>query len=436
MSDGDANEIARTSQQWDSIEQDRKRIHIPRALPEPLPFLPIQDDGLQCQRDYPRCQFISTSMDVINQHLHKVHQLKKGERTPDEVRKSVRRVCWQKVFCNETGLSHPVHIQSLDPESNEEPDHVSEDVAEQTVSEPQVAVENVEPAPDDQVVQLDYNDGNNNYLLTTWTEYLKGVHFQDLLDVVAAPTESIRYPTEQAVRVIWNTMDSLFRKCLRTVKHCSHSIRMEAARTETLETPRHPLLADMDEDGIQQHVRSWQHILAFIARTQALWVWRARQPKYGRTSRQKEKWTRLWRLAMVNHVDRDSHAGTDDRDLDGWLMSSLEKACLEFCMEFFNQRCRASEYESVLMCAMAVLSRRKSGWHDRKDYANLLSQVARVARFMLVQRALWQDPNARDIIRIWQNPDRLASHPLLSAIDNPSGIEQDSGSLLVFTRHF
>ncbi|KAL1993927.1 hypothetical protein VTN49DRAFT_2596 [Thermomyces lanuginosus] len=430
LSDHDAEEITRTILQWDSIEQDSQRIHIPPTLPEPLPILPIQDNGLKCRRD-PQCPYISTTMRQIEKHWAADHQWPKGKRTPHEVRASVQRVCWQKVFYGEAGISRLVHIESLNPKSSEEPsedpDRVSEVSEEHAVNELPVPAENVEPVPDNQVVQPEYSGSNDWQLLTSCAEYLKGVHIQDLVHVVAAPTEStVHYPTEQGVRAIWKTMDSLVRKCQRTVRHCNLSVRIEAMRTEESETPRHPLLADMDEDRIQQHIRPWQQILTFIARTQIAWRWRARRPKYGMTPRQKQKWKRLWQLAMQGSVGHGSHVGIDDNGLEGWLMSSIEKACLEFCVELLNQPCGANDFNSVLMCALAVLGRKELGWHDSKDYADVLSRVVKVARFMVVQHALWLDPNAREIIRKWQNPDYLACNPLQSPTEQLGKIGENS----------
>jgi hypothetical protein len=70
---------------------------------------------------------------------------------------------------------------------------------------------------------------------------------------------------------------------------------VEAVRSERGQTPYRPLLAYMDEAAIQKHVRPWQQILAFIARTQAPHDWTS--PKYGMTARQRQKWRQLWQLA-------------------------------------------------------------------------------------------------------------------------------------------
>lgn len=42
---------------------------------------------------------------------------------------------------------------------------------------------------------------------------------------------------------------------------------------------------------------------------------------------------------------------------------------------------------------MAVLGQGEAGWRDPESYPPILSRVIKVARFMVVQKALWMDPN-------------------------------------------
>ncbi|KAE8410132.1 hypothetical protein BDV36DRAFT_303077, partial [Aspergillus pseudocaelatus] len=77
---------------------------------------------------------------------------------------------------------------------------------------------------------------------------------------------------------------------------------------------------------------------------------------------------------------------------------------------------------------MAVLGRGEFGWRDPESYPPILSRVIKVARFMIVQQALWLDPNAVQIIETWQQPQRCAEWALRSAIpDIDSAYGSDSG---------
>jgi hypothetical protein len=159
---------------------------------------------------------------------------------------------------------------------------------------------------------------------------------------------------------------------------------VEAIRSEKGQTPHRPLLAYMDEAAIKKHVQPWQQILAFIARTQAPHNWTS--PKYGMTARQRQKWRQLWQLASQapgqpspNHQGSQAALLGDPEDLEAWAMTTIEKACLEFCIELLNQRHRSHEYESILVCAMAVLGQGETGWRDPESYPPILSRVIKVA---------------------------------------------------------
>jgi hypothetical protein len=80
----------------------------------------------------------------------------------------------------------------------------------------------------------------------------------------------------------------------------------------------------------------------------------------------------------------------------------IKKACLEFYIELLNQRYRTHEYESALVYAIAMLGRSEKGWRDADSYSLILSRVIKVARFLLVQKALWMDSDVEDILELWQ----------------------------------
>ena len=50
---------------------------------------------------------------------------------------------------------------------------------------------------------------------------------------------------------------------------------------------------------------------------------------------------------------------------------------------------------------MAVLGRGEQGWRDADSYPPILSRALKVARFLVVQKALWLDPQHWDIIQMW-----------------------------------
>jgi hypothetical protein len=61
---------------------------------------------------------------------------------------------------------------------------------------------------------------------------------------------------------------------------------------------------------------------------------------------------------------------------------------LEFCIALLNQSITRKEYDSLLVCALAVLGVKEDGWKGAEQYPPILLAVIKVARFMVVQQAL------------------------------------------------
>jgi hypothetical protein len=70
--------------------------------------------------------------------------------------------------------------------------------------------------------------------------------------------------------------------------------------------------------------------------------------------------------------------------------------CLEVCIELLNQSQRVHDYECALVCALSVLGVKEGGWRDEDDYPQILSRMIKVARFMVVVKAMRLDPHGYD----------------------------------------
>jgi hypothetical protein len=69
-------------------------------------------------------------------------------------------------------------------------------------------------------------------------------------------------------------------------------------------------------------------------------------------------------------------------------LSRIEKACLRFCIALLDQHITRKEYDSPLVCALAVLGVKEEGWKGAEQYPPILSAMIKVARFMVVQQGL------------------------------------------------
>ncbi|KAL4860531.1 hypothetical protein BDV12DRAFT_204941 [Aspergillus spectabilis] len=384
MKTAEIQPVLQAMQQWRDLIQDPAAVHIPRELDDLLPIIPVHATGMRRRRD-PQCQDIGSCIKTMRKHWSKEHGWTqyphRGHVTAEE--KARGELELQQSYQRPDELPVPASDQ------------------QQIVAQikAQAAADEREAAS--QVIQADeLHDANPWLRMTRWARYLVDVHHQDLLDVVATPDPEKEDRMSRATCVLWNTMEQLARRSQRTVKHCGSGIRMAAVSTMPGQTPHMPLSAYMDEKSIQDHVRPWQQILLFIARTQADWPWRDRKPGYIMTTRQRKTWRKLWQLAVQappspgddNRRSSPDPMETEDDQMQLFIMSPIETACLEFCIELLNQKTKVHEYESALVCSMAVLGRGVQAWLGPESYPPIISRVLKVARFMIVQKALWRDP--------------------------------------------
>jgi hypothetical protein len=196
-------------------------------------------------------------------------------------------------------------------------------------------------------------------------------------------------------------------------------VRLEAIRTEKHQTRFQPLQPYMDEKSISEHVWPWQQMLIFFARTQREHTWKS--PKYRFTRRQREAWEALVEEAQrsargeqeqeeeegeemeVEEVEEEMIADDVDEAINETeteenttaagisepeTLSGIQKACLTFCIALLSQSISRKEYDSPLVCALAVLGVKEDGWKGAEQYPPILSAVIKIARFMVVQQGL------------------------------------------------
>jgi hypothetical protein len=173
----------------------------------------------------------------------------------------------------------------------------------------------------------------------------------------------------------------------------------------------------IDKKLISEHVRLWQQMLIFFARTQREHAWKS--PKYRFTRRQREAWEALVEEAkrsargeeeqeeeeeteidevkdemMADDVDEviDETGAEENTTAEGIgepeSLSGIQKVCLGFCIALLSQSITRKEYDSPLVCALAVLGVKEDSWKGPEQYPPILSAVIKVARFMVVQQAL------------------------------------------------
>ncbi|KAJ5541863.1 hypothetical protein N7461_007866 [Penicillium sp. DV-2018c] len=418
-------EMQATVQQWDGV-QECADWELPRKMVNPIPHIPVRTNGILCRLD-PQCSYVVANKKVMKIHWREVHAhcwpKRRGRRRHDttdanghEFEDLSAKVAYQHVFISGSG-SRYVWIESIDVEA-EGPGPVHQ------ASQIRAALDEMEELYHQHIhqpirIEGDQQDEASPWLhQTRWTVYLWDLDPLDLVQCVQQPVPEDRSEEALTTAAIWASMAAVVRMSQKLCAdvRIGRNILMDAARVERHKAPAHPLRPTMDENAIAQHCASWQQVLMFFARTQVTHHWRS--PRYCFTPQQQAAWEKLWheargvalsdefaspvrtpssvpRLKSEDTSSEDEHAGRDSE----WELSPIDTACLNFCMELLNQRSRAADYESALVCAVAVQGRGEASWRDANSYAPILSRIIKVARFILVHKAMRLAPEGVAIIK-------------------------------------
>jgi superfamily II DNA helicase RecQ len=451
----DASEIGSEVRRWAGVIQYPSEFVPPSQIVAPHPQLPIYSDGLLCQLNPSQCQRVLRSIKSMKQHWHEDHQgwsagKKRGRPSRTKAKglqaqmdQGYTRVHCQRLFGSRHGSQYfQVHGPG-DDNPNIVP--VDSEAAWAQVGEQMAKVWVTIEKRAQNTIQDGERDEVNPWLeRTQWLPYLVGMERPDLLACVEEPvTDPDPRKNEEAEPVeaaIWAAMDGLARFSQASViDRIGVFVRLEAIRTEKHQTRFQPLQPYMDKDAIVKHVRPWQQMLMFFARTQREHTWKS--PQYRFTRRQREAWEALVEETerSVNREeeepeeDADREMGESDEEIMDEIdeaieteeeeqdpteppqpqpvtprLSRIQKACLAFCVALLNQSITRKEYDSPLVCALAVLGVKEDGWKGPEQYPPILSAVIKVARFMVVQQAL------------------ELSGPLDDELDDDSAYESDS----------
>jgi hypothetical protein len=249
---------------------------------------------------------------------------------------------------------------------------------------------------------------------TQWLTYLVGMERMDLMacieEPVAKPDPRSYVEPEPVEAAIWVAMAGLTRfSQVSVIEQVGVFVRLEAIRTEKHQTRFQPLQPYMDKEAIVKHTRPWQQVLMFFAQTQKEHAWKS--PGYKFTRRQREAWEALiWEAEAaaargaeeeIDEMDEIDENDEEDMETEQGTteagcaegnqaigLSRIQKACLSFCIALMDQRITRREYDSPLVCALAVLGVKEEGWKGAEQYPPILSAMIKVARFMVVQQGL------------------------------------------------
>ena len=441
MKRGTAEAIAEAVQSWPGLVQYPSEFEVPKSIDRPIPQLPLYNDGLLCQLRPECCEYICRGMMTMKKHWHEAHQWS----VRDGRRGGSGRTKKQRMGVQLEGAYSTIHCQQFFPKlhcSQYFRVHRAEEVQEkQAWSIPEGLWGRIQQQArhswqeavkerQEEVKEDKPSDANQWLNRAGWAKYLKKLKRTDLLAMVEEPDgvgsgsksekqsredDDAIQTREEIAAVIWKAMKDVARASQTSVMHrIGIFIRMEAIRTEKHQTRFQPLQTYMDEDSVDSHVQPWQQVLMFFVRTQAENDWES--PEYQFTQQQTDAFRRLIEEAeqvvrgegegdredeIEEEEDEIEEEEQDEEEQGGYNrvdnkgdnkkpkpLSRLQRACLDFCIELLNQTVTTHEYDSALVCALAVLGVTENGWKGVDRYPQVLSSMIKIARFMVIQKAL------------------------------------------------
>lgn len=370
---------------------------VPPFLTAPIPALPLVYDGLLCQVEPDSCRYICRRVHGIKRHCRTDHQWKQYQRRgrPGKVERARSSdqggLPWKAVVCQRLFLTGPQshYIEIRDPLPAEDPVRsraLENDVWQKIESDRRRSKETLlNVVIEDPAVQI------NPWLSRTqWSTYLKGFERSSLLQLVEEPRgdDDDETPLESFV---WATVRSLLRACqYNATTAAGIFVRMEVVQNDQDRRQTVPLQAYLSDATFLDNCRPWQRLILFFVRTRQSeeWTYRLSRPQEARL----DLLLRRGRTAVENVGSRSETESQSDDDSvaagERRTLTPAEEACLEFCVALLDQQVRTNEYESPLICALALLGVSDQGWVGPDRYPSILSAVIKMARFMVVQSAL------------------------------------------------
>jgi RecQ family ATP-dependent DNA helicase len=388
---------------------------VPNYVDSAVPELKICTDGLMCQLKPKNCQYICRINKNMRTHCQRKHgwkqQTQRGRPSKSRQIRQQRSDApepWKTVVCQRFFVQgHGSQYVEVRGESGV----AGVDERDQTSAwglarkEMDKAINTIKEKEQRVIQEGGVNEVNPWLERAGWHTYLMGLDREELVASVDNPNSE----TEPIAAVIWDAMDSLIQHCQQSVvSRVGVFVRMEAIRTEKHQTRYQPLQPYMNAKGLGNYSRSWKQVLMFIVRTKRAHDWVS--PKYKFKKTQRRMWKRL--LAVAKEVMKENEkkdveseeegepsenssssestevTGIPSQDSQDPELSMIQKACLNFCSSLLNDHITRKEYDSPLVCALAVLGVKVNGWMDASNYPPILSAMIKVSRFMVIQQGL------------------------------------------------
>jgi superfamily II DNA helicase RecQ len=183
--------------------------------------------------------------------------------------------------------------------------------------------------------------------------------------------ESAMEPSE-LLSAAWESLDRLVRsaQCFCTVEGAGTTVLFEANRVDYAKPkPTRPFNAQLEKATLVRYIGYWKRIVGYVLRTMVLD--QDNRPPFKPTEEQQN--------ALCRFVE-GIYQYEPDEDVDEY--------CLDFLISLLDHEYTGSDYDNMLISALAVMGvREDGGWCTPDQYTIIYSAVITIARMLVVYQS-------------------------------------------------
>jgi len=348
---------------------------IPLQLEKADSILHLYDDAFQCQVDKHACQYICRDERKIRQHCRTTHSWSEFGRKgrPSNIVRGTSLALqgkpWIKVSCQRVFPSGPnSHFIRVRESGNDN------SIPQRVPSTPLSLYEKHQSVIKLQRDRIDdpYEyDGDRWLKRTGWRKFLTGSVRSQALEYVVEPRQGSP-PYESK---IWDAVASLIVRAEKLLSRTSHFIRVEVVQVEQSHHIQQPLQPYQDRRQLQKGVRAWQQIVVFFVRYNLGGL----DLDISLSEIQQEALKALVTVAESPSYEEESYRSEDPASI-----TELERGVLFFTISLLDYVVRGWEYESPLICALAVIAVQPRGWLGLDKFPSILSTLIKTSRYLVL----------------------------------------------------
>jgi RecQ family ATP-dependent DNA helicase len=224
-----------------------------------------------------------------------------------------------------------------------------------------------------------------------WIPHLQSYDPSKLLASIA-PIDAAKEVTLQG---IWESFQRVLDTAQETVVSgvAGQAALFEVNRKDQGAKAKKPFDGVIEEGTKKKYKEVWRQILCYLFRTQD-WDDEDR-PEYELTDRQGDTFDALTEAVeelhgLAHRRGEGSRASPEEEE----KQKRVDRLCLDLCIELLDHNLTHSEYESVVISALAVMGMREDGgWLGAEDYTPKYSAVIKVARMLVIQVSYLEQQN-------------------------------------------